>query len=113
MYPQKGTIQPGSDADLVIWHSSASRKPYVISNDKLHHLADYTPFEGMELQDWPRYTILRGEIAYDGANNTITQEPGVGKFLVRGKSSLPGPRNRWLSAWRPDEEWEAEQRATQ
>ena len=111
MYPQKGTIQPGSDADLVIWHNSATRKPHVISNDKLHHLADYTPFEGMVLRDWPRYTILRGEIAYNGDENAIMQKPGAGRFLVRGKSTLPGPRNRWLSAWRPDEEWEAERRA--
>lgn len=110
MYPQKGTIQPGSDADLVIWHSSETRKPHVIANDKLHTLADYTPFEGMVLQDWPRYTILRGNVVYNGDDNTITQEPGTGKFLVRGKSSLPGPRNEWLSSWRPDEEWEAEKR---
>lgn len=109
LYPKKGTIQPGSDADLVIWHSSSTRKPYRVTNDKLHHSVDYTPFEGMELNDWPRYTLLRGKVAYDSETNNVLLSAGEGQFIVRGKSTLPGPRNQWLSDWRPDEEWEATQ----
>ncbi|THH05565.1 hypothetical protein EW146_g9871, partial [Bondarzewia mesenterica] len=116
MYPQKGTIQPGSDADLVIWRAADKRVPHIITNDKvfffllpfpfcplqkkkrqnskftsnqLHHAVDYTPFEGFELQDWPRYTLLRGKVVYDGASNKVTAELGYGRFLKRGKSSLP------------------------
>ncbi|EIM80355.1 dihydropyrimidinase [Stereum hirsutum FP-91666 SS1] len=102
MYPQKGTIQPGSDADLIIWRPAHKRKPYTISQSKLHHGADYTPYEGLVLEDWPRYTILRGKVVYDGETNEVLAKPGNGKFLVRGKSSLPGPRNVWLSEWRPE-----------
>ncbi|KAH8117262.1 dihydropyrimidinase [Phellopilus nigrolimitatus] len=103
MYPRKGTIQPGSDADLVIWRPAEARQPYTISNDKLHHSVDYTPYEGLEIADWPRFTILRGKVAYDGGANTVVLSAGEGKFLERGKSTLPGPRNQWLSEWRPDE----------
>ncbi|KAK0480775.1 dihydropyrimidinase [Armillaria novae-zelandiae] len=102
MYPQKGTIQPGSDADLIIWRSDKSRKPYKIENSKLHHACDYTPYEGTVLEDWPRYTILRGKIVYDGESNKVLAPPGSGKFLQRGSSTLPGPRNQWLSEWRPE-----------
>lgn len=110
MYPRKGTIQPGSDADLVICRPSSLRQPYTITNSKLHHNADYTPYEGMEIQDWPRYTLLRGQIAYDGETNEVMIKEGDGLFVERGKSTLPGPRNKWLSELRPDEEWEASQR---
>lgn len=103
MYPRKGTIQPGSDADLVIWRPAATRKARTITNSKLHHNVDYTPFEGMEIADWPRYTILRGKIAYDGDSNVVTLIAGEGKYLSRDRSSLPGPRDKWLNEWRPDE----------
>ncbi|KAH8833105.1 dihydropyrimidinase [Flagelloscypha sp. PMI_526] len=101
LYPQKGTIQPGSDADLIIWRSKNKRVPHVVSNDKLHHDVDYTPFEGFELKDWPRYTMLRGQIVYDGDTNQVSGAKGFGKFLKRTSSVLPGPRNVWLSDWRP------------
>ncbi|KIY49958.1 Phenylhydantoinase [Fistulina hepatica ATCC 64428] len=102
LYPQKGTIQPGSDADLIIWHPESKRKLYKIENSKLHHKTDYTPYEGLELRDWPRYTILRGRVAYDGATNQVTAFESYGQFLKRGPSCLPGPRNKWLTEWRPE-----------
>ncbi|KAF5374973.1 hypothetical protein D9758_000237 [Tetrapyrgos nigripes] len=102
MYPQKGTIQPGSDADLIIWRPGHKRSQYKIENSKLHHACDYTPYEGMMLEDWPRYTILRGQVVYDGETNEVLAQPGSGKFLQRGSSTLPGPRNQWLSEWRPE-----------
>ncbi|KAK7463625.1 hypothetical protein VKT23_005564 [Stygiomarasmius scandens] len=102
MYPQKGTIQPGSDADLIIWRPEHKRAPHKIENSKLHHACDYTPFEGMVLEDWPRYTLLRGKIVYNGETNEVLAQPGSGRFLQRGPSTLPGPRNQWLSEWRPE-----------
>ncbi|GAA5976719.1 hypothetical protein JCM10908_005606 [Rhodotorula pacifica] len=101
MYPQKGTIAPGSDADFVIWRSPAARKTRKVTVSNLHSACDYTPFEGHDIEDWPVLTILRGEIVYDGATNEVVAQPGYGKFLKRGKSVLAGPRNKWLNEWRP------------
>ncbi|RSH82866.1 hypothetical protein EHS25_005856 [Saitozyma podzolica] len=104
MYPKKGTIQPGSDADFVIFRSETARKPLTIRQEDLHHGADYTPYEGMQVQDWPRLVILRGKVAYDGASNTVKCEKGSGQFIKRGLSSLPGPRGRsdaWINGFDP------------
>jgi hypothetical protein len=56
---------------------------------QLHHDVDYTPFEGFELKDWPRYTMLRGQIVYDGDTNQVSGAKGFGKFLKRTSSVLP------------------------
>ncbi|BGP02763.1 Phenylhydantoinase [Rhodotorula toruloides ATCC 204091] len=101
MYPQKGTIQPGSDADFVVWRSPSARKTSKVTVKNLHSACDYTPFEGHDIEDWPVLTILRGKVIYDGKTNEVVAEPGYGAFLKRGKSSLQGPRNKWLSEWRP------------
>jgi dihydropyrimidinase len=64
----------------------------------LHHNVDYTPFEGMELNQWPRWTILRGEVVWDREGGGLLGKKGQGTFLKRGKSTLPGPRS--------DKEWD-------
>src|SRR6185437_12705006 len=46
LYPRKGTIAPGADADMVLW--DASRR-HVITNTSLQHVIDYTPYEGTEV----------------------------------------------------------------
>ena len=50
LFPRKGTIAPGADADLVIWNTERS---FTLGNDMLHHNVDYTPYEGMQLNAWP------------------------------------------------------------
>jgi dihydropyrimidinase len=102
LYPKKGTIQPGSDADFVIWHPKAT--PTTIKQDKLHHGADYTPYEDMLVGDWPRLVLLRGKIAYDGDSNQVIAPTGTGQFLKRGFSTLPGPRGHsssWINGFVP------------
>jgi dihydropyrimidinase len=95
LYPQKGTILPGvSDADLCIWYPPGKLGSFKLSNDMLHHNVDYTPFEGMELNQWPRWTILRGEVVWDRENGGLLGKKGYGKFLERGPSTLPGPRKK-------------------
>jgi dihydropyrimidinase len=89
MYPKKGTIQPGSDADFVIWRSENARKDLQIKQENLHHGVDYTPYEDVEVKDWPRMVLLRGEVVYDGESNRILNQPGGGQFIKRGLSSLP------------------------
>ncbi|ORY21035.1 dihydropyrimidinase [Naematelia encephala] len=104
MYPKKGTIQPGSDADLIIWRSKSARRPVIIEQKNLHHGTDYTPYEGMEIHDWPRLVLLRGKIAYDGAKNEVVAPMGSGEFIKRGFSSLPGPKGHsvaWLNGFNP------------
>jgi dihydropyrimidinase len=61
MYPQKGAILPGSDADLVIMDPTPRR---VRSSDL--HESDYTIWEGREVAAWPEMTILRGKVIVDG-----------------------------------------------
>lgn len=85
LYPQKGSVAPGFDADLVLWDPNRRE---VITQDKMHHGADYTPFEGQSVTGWPVMTILRGEIACE--EGRVLNTPGAGRFLPRGRSSAWG-----------------------
>ncbi len=76
LYPMKGTIAVGSDADLVIFDPARRVR---ITNDGLHHAADYTPYEGLEVTGWPAITVSRGEIVW--ADGKFTGTPGRGCFL--------------------------------
>lgn len=83
LYPRKGTIAVGSDADLVIWNTT---RDFVLHNDWLHHAVDYTPYDGHLMHAWPSTTILRGSIIYQ--NNSFRGYPGSGEFLRCGKPIL-------------------------
>ena len=76
LYPRKGTIAIGSDADLVIWDEGREME---ITNEKLHHAVDYTPYEGMRVRAWPAVTLARGEVVWDGERPQ--GKPGRGRFL--------------------------------
>jgi dihydropyrimidinase len=91
----KGSIAPGYDADLVVWYPSDHGKKIVIRNEMLHHGIDYTPFEGLEVGNWPRFTILRGEVKWDcdrerevGHMEGLLGQPGDGRFLKRKKGMV-------------------------
>lgn len=87
----KGSLLPGFDADLVIWYPERSEEPekaIKISNDILHHRIDYTPFEGVEVRNWPRWVFLRGKLAWDRDGKGVLGSKGDGAFLKRGKSSI-------------------------
>lgn len=75
LYPRKGSIAIGSDADLVIWHDAHT---VTVTNSMLHHNVDYTPYEGITLQSWPALTLSRGEIVWDGVPRG---QAGRGQFL--------------------------------
>jgi len=84
MYPRKGTISVGSDADIVI--IDPNKKVYV-SHNILHENVDYTPYEGMELIGYPILTMLRGEvIAREGM---FVGKKGYGKFIKRYPFNYP------------------------
>jgi dihydropyrimidinase len=96
LYPRKGTIAIGADADLVIWDTS-TRQP--IRNEMLHHEVDYTPYEGIEVGAWPATTVCRGTVVWDGVS--FTGRAGDGQFLACGLPEPAKPRVR-NESWR---EW--------
>jgi dihydropyrimidinase len=83
LYPQKGTIAIGSDADIAIWDP---KKKVTINNANQHHGADYTPYEGIKVKGWPVLTMVRGHtVVKDGA--LVTTKP-AGAYQARGLSRL-------------------------
>jgi len=83
LYPRKGTIAVGSDADIVIWEAE---REITVTNAMLHHNVDYTPYEGMRIKGWPLMTLSRGEIVY--ADGKPQGARGRGQFL---KCDFPAP----------------------
>jgi dihydropyrimidinase len=63
IFPQKGTLQPGSDADIVLWDPAAT---WTVHTGELHMATDYTPYEGMSLTGRPVTTIVRGRVVVEG-----------------------------------------------
>ncbi len=89
LYPRKGTIAPGSDADLVLWDPG---KRVTLTNALMQHAIDYTPYEGMEVTGWPVATLRRGEVVME--NGKVVAEPGSGSFLARGPYEMITPTGR-------------------
>ena len=78
LYPRKGVIAPGSDADLAIWDPDVER---TITSADLHHEFDYSPWEGWEVEGWPVTTVLRGKVVVAGGE--LLGEPADGQWLPR------------------------------
>ncbi|GAB0115249.1 dihydropyrimidinase [Acidisoma sp. C75] len=87
LYPRKGTIAPGADADLVLWDAG---REVTITNRLMQHAIDYTPYEGMRVTGWPAMTIARGRVVMK--DDLVTAEPGSAKFLPRGPYEMIRPR---------------------
>lgn len=79
MYPRKGTIAIGADADITIWDPQIRR---TIRHAELHDAADYSPYEGFEVIGWPETVILRGVPVVEGG--TMTAESIGTEVLRRG-----------------------------
>ncbi len=77
MYPRKGAIAPGSDADFAIIDPGIRKR---LTMDDLH-LRDYSPWEGWEVQGWPTTVILRGKVMVD--NGELLGDPGDGQLVQR------------------------------
>jgi len=80
IYPQKGVIAVGSDADIVVWDPVASR---TISAKTHHQAVDFNIFEGLACHGVPVYTISRGKVVYDFANDKFNVSGGDGRFISR------------------------------
>ena len=79
IYPQKGVIQVGSDADVVIVDME---KEYVIEAEKLHS-KQVTPFDGFKVKGKPVLTMVRGEVIME--NGQVIGKPGYGKFVTSSR----------------------------
>jgi len=78
LYPRKGTIAVGSDADIVLWDS---KRKVTISHDLIHDGSDYTPYEGLEVTGWPVLTMVRGRVVVD--DGVLVGAKGHGTYLQR------------------------------
>ena len=92
MYPRKGAVLVGSDADLVVWDPEAEK---VISAESQQSAIDYNVFEGQRVKGLPRYVLTRGVVAV--TDGTLESREGHGEFVAREPR---GTVNRALSAWK-------------
>ena len=84
LYPRKGVIALGSDADLAIWDPDHA---VTITNAMLHHATDYTPYEGRRVRGWPETTISRGDILWH--DGQVMSRPGRGAFVPAARPLRP------------------------
>jgi len=85
LYPRKGTIAVGSDADIVLWETRERR---VLRDADLFSRAGHSVYEGREIAGWPRTTIRRGEIVFD--DRRVVGEAGSGRVIARGLAGRLG-----------------------
>jgi dihydropyrimidinase len=78
LFPRKGLIAPGSDADLVLWDPGVER---TITMADLHHDGDYSPWEGWHVRGWPAMTILGGAVAVE--DGKLLSGADTGSFVPR------------------------------
>jgi dihydropyrimidinase len=78
--PAKGSIAVGYDADIALWDPNKRAR---LTQANLHHGADYTPYEGIEITGWPVATMLRGRfVVRDGE---LVGGKSEGRYVSRGK----------------------------
>jgi dihydropyrimidinase len=83
LYPRKGSIMVGADADIVLWDT---KRRVTIDNAMLHHNVDYTPYQGMEVQGWPVLTLSRGRVV--SRDSSLVGDMYGGEFLPCGKPMI-------------------------
>ena len=89
LYPRKGTIAVGSDADLAIWNTETE---LTITDELVHDNVGYTPYAGRRLKGWPETVVSRGEVIV--ADGELRAERGRGQFLTRGPLESAAPLGR-------------------
>ena len=80
LYPRKGTIAVGSDADLVVWDPE---KSLTISAETHHSNVNYNLFEGTKVTGAPEVVLVRGQVIVE--NDELVAEPGAGQFVKRAR----------------------------
>jgi dihydropyrimidinase len=96
LYPLKGSLAVGSDADIVLWDPKQQR---TLTNAHMHHGPDHTPFEGLQTVGVPVRTYLRGTLAFNGEE--VLAEPGTGRFLPREPYDFISPSGHFPAGFNP------------
>ncbi len=100
LYPQKGELAVGSDADIAIWDPDVR---ITITDEMMHDAVGYTPYAGRELLGWPQTVLSRGEVIVD--NGSLNAARGRGQYLPRGPLTAAKPAQKQvpemaqLDAW--------------
>ncbi len=84
LWPRKGTIAPGSDADLVVLDPQLTR---TVDGAAMRSRAGYSVYDGRTVRGWPRFTVSRGEVVY--SRGEVTGAPGRGQWLRRDPTAAP------------------------
>ena len=92
MYPRKGAILEGADADIVVWDPKKKKK---ISAKKQQSVIDYNVFEGVEVTGLPRFVLSRGQLVINDGH--VDAHPGHGEFVAREPHMAV---NKALSTWK-------------
>ena len=92
MYPKKGAVLVGADADLVVWDPEKSK---TITAGAQQSAIDYNVFEGKQVKGLPRYTLTRGRVAVE--DGTMKNKEGWGQFVAREPYTAV---NKALSTWK-------------
>ena len=93
IFPKKGAIVPGADADIVVWDPKIQK---TITATTHKSVLDYNVFEGFNVSAQPRYTLSRGEVIWAWGKNSMPQ-PGRGRFVPR--PAFPAPHAA-LAKWK-------------
>ena len=103
LYPRKGTIAIGSDADIAIWDP---KKEFTVEYAHLHDQVGYTPYTGQQIRGWPETVLSRGRIViHDGE---LQVERGSGEFLACAKPEAAQALGRVVPEMHPDKNFGAE-----
>jgi dihydropyrimidinase len=84
LYPRKGTIAVGRDADLLVLDPQLRR---TVDGSTMRSRAGYSAYDGREVCGWPRFTISRGDVVLE--DGQVLAQPGRGQWLRRGRTSPP------------------------
>jgi dihydropyrimidinase len=84
LYPRKGTIAVGSDADIVVWETRERR---LVRDADLFSRAGHSVYAGRELRGWPHATLRRGELVFEAGK--VVGRPGSGRPIGRGPTVAP------------------------
>jgi dihydropyrimidinase len=92
LYPKKGAVLVGADADLVVWDPKRKK---TITAARQQSAIDYNVFEGFEVEGLPRFVLTRGHVAV--SEDSLDARQGHGQFVPR---EAKNPVNRALSQWK-------------
>ena len=86
LYPRKGAIAVGSDADLALWDP---KRRMTIDGTRMQSRASYSVYDGWTVQGWPRFVIRRGQVVL--ADGRSLAQPGQGQYVRRAPAASQPP----------------------